>query len=238
MKSRTALITLLCALFFQSCMLVNPVKRQPLYRTDFNLDIPHQNKEVLVLFKSKIPGKPLFETVWDNMQGAFWSPVESNQIGYTQDYEFTPLILPTDATVATTVRGTQIVIPVGRVFSDTMVSAIEKSYAKSKICFHDGCRAQFSNDTDIIIAISIDGFSVKERPMNHINFQLKLVVEIFEKASGRMKKEIIRTELNKFKLGSIASTSYGFIEKMNEAINSFAKLSVKKVIQKSISNDL
>ncbi|MCG8637535.1 MAG: hypothetical protein MI863_27155 [Desulfobacterales bacterium] len=217
---------------------MNPVKRQPLFENDLSIDVPNQNKKVLVFFKPKISGKPVFETVWDNMQGPFWNPVESNQIGYTQDYEFTPIVLPAGASIITTVRGTQIVIPFGRVFSKTMASAAKKSYAQSKICFYDECKEQFYNDADSVIVISINHFSVKERPMNHINFQLRLGIEIFEKTSGKTKKETIQTELKEFKLGTMASTSYGFIEKMNEAINSFSELSAKKVIEKDISDDL
>lgn len=41
---------------------------------------------VVILFEPIFPGKPLPETVVDNAVGAFWSPEEATQIGFTQHY--------------------------------------------------------------------------------------------------------------------------------------------------------
>lgn len=223
------------AFFLQSCMMVNPVKRQPLTINEYIKNVPRQNKTILVQFTpvAVVYGKPLDETIWDNMRGPIWDVNESRQIGFTQDYEFTPVVMPAGATVATTVRSTRIVIPFGNAFVTKFKSAVTKSFSRSSVCLKDTCVKGRENEFDYVVTVNIDEFKVFESPMNHINFLLKVTSKIQTRDKNPISKQSAYT-LKAFKLGSIASTSYGFIAKMNEAVNQFTEEAVGDLISNAI----
>lgn len=239
MKRNLAAVVVIAslALLLQSCMMVNPVKRQPLSISEYGRSLPLQDKTILVQFTPVVHGKPLDQTIWDNIQGPIWDIDESHQIGYTQDYQFTPVIMPGVATVATTVRGTRIVIPFGNTFVTIFKSALNKSFRKALICLKEVCSEHNQAKFDVVVNMNVDQFRVFESPMNHINFQLKVTSQIQRGDNKTMPKQSSYT-LNAFKLGSIASTSYGFIGKMNEAINQFTEDAVSDLIKNIILKEL
>lgn len=219
------------SILIQSCMILNPVKRQPLAVSKYENGIALQDKTIKVHFIPVIEGKPVNETVWDNMQGPIWDVNESHQIGFTQDYQFTPVILPGVATVATTNRGTRIVIPFGNTLVTMFNSALNQAYKKSSVCLEEKCTNGNDADFDKTLSIKVKEFRVFESPLNHINFLLKVNSQIQTRGGNPVSKESTYS-LNAFKLGSIASTSYGFIEKMNDALNQFTE----KIVSDLLSN--
>lgn len=216
-------------LFLQSCMMVNPVKRQPLSVNEYGKNHPWQDRTVLIQFTPVVPGKPLDETIWDNIQGPIWDVCESLQIGFTQDYQFTPIVIPGGATVATTVKGTRIVIPFGNAFVTMFKSAVNKTFSNPSLCLKEVCAKGRETEFDAVVIINVNEFKVFESPMNHINFLLKVTSQIRTGNNNPISKQSTY-KLNAFKLGSIANTSYGFIAKMNEAVNQFTEEAVSDLI--------
>ena len=233
-KVTITLVSILCILILQSCMMLSPVKRRPLSIDTFNRQIPTQSKKVLVYLESVIPGKSIDETVWDNVQGAQWNPNESRQIGYTQDYGF----VQAGYTGTAVVSGTRIVIPFGRIFSTMIGAALHKTFDSSQICLTSDCVDKHINQVDYVINIRIKQFTVKEHPMNHINFHLQITSEIQNKVSGETSKVNSVFSLDQYKIGSIASTSYGFIESMNKGTNEFTMDTVQQLIENKLIKNL
>lgn len=76
---RTVLLLLVTALAvsLQACgTTMNPVKRKPLRIDPMETSVVPGAQPILVRFEEKLAGKPLSETVWDNVSGAFWDVEE------------------------------------------------------------------------------------------------------------------------------------------------------------------
>ena len=126
----------------------------------------------LIHFQQVIPNKKLSETVWDNVTGPFWDLEESKQIGFTQNYAKLAAVSAVGGTAMVgaavgtgtinEIVETRIVIPFGRIFSETMVCGIEKSFSENIVCFDKTCEKAHlqSSPSAKIIEISVKEFFV------------------------------------------------------------------------------
>lgn len=217
---------------FSGCgITLHPVKRAPVHISDFEASLPHSTEKVLVRFESTLPGIPLAETVWDNVTGAFADLEESKQIGFTQNYS---MLVPATAmggaiggaVVGTQPEYTRIVIPFGRIFETMFLSGLQKVFPNSSACLDELCeqRELRSAAYGYVVRLKVSEFQVWESPLNHLN--LKGVVEYTVRRANMPNQPShdrnIRHQVANQPLGSMLTTSSGFITEMNKISNRFA----------------
>ena len=235
---------------------LNPVKRKPLQIDPLVASLTPMDQAVLVRFESTLPGKLLTETVWDNVSGAFWDIDESNQIGFTQNYrKFIPAVavggvlggaiggaVVGGATGPTLVE-TRIVIPFGRIFEGVFQSGVSKAFPNSFTCSDDQCESQTLKigTPKYLVRIKIAEFQVWEKPMNHINLKAIAISKVYRPDNLAEPVYVYegRQEVTNQSIGSVMSTSSGFIAEMNRISNRFAGgLAAEMIgkIQKGLEN--
>lgn len=240
------------AVSLQACgTTMNPVKRKPLQIDPMEVSVAPGGQPILLRFEEKLAGKPLSETVWDNVSGAFWDVEESNQIGFTQDYSrFIPVVAvgavggAIGGAVAGAVAGaagpelveTRIVIPFGRIFVGTFQSGVSKAFPNSITCLDKQCEsaALATGIYKCMVRIEIAQFGVWERPTNHINFQAAIISKVYstdDPAKSLCTLET-RQESREQSVGSVMTTSSGFIAAMNRLSNEFAGALSRDVMSK------
>jgi hypothetical protein len=197
------------------------------------LKIPSQ---IVVQFEQTIQGKPLTETVWDNVKGPFWDVKESNQIGFTQNYQpqffaVPPPLLPAVAQSGVHLIDTRIVVPFGNIFSGVFVSAIEKNGKEMTACFDQLCLA--ASPVPDVLKVKIERFLVWEDPLNHLNFYAK-GFSSYSRNHIAVKEYAFERSLLTQKLGSVLSTHNTFIIKMNSLSNQFAEEITTDVLKNTL----
>lgn len=244
---------LLTLLLFGCGVTANPEKRKPIEILSLKSNSSEDARKIVVRFEESLPGKPLPETVWDNVTGPFWDVKESRQIGYTQNYA--KLISSVAAgTVVGGVAGgmvvgaaagpklveTRIVIPFGRIFSETVQSAVKASFPNSVFCFDDTCEYNSIQELqpEFILKMKVNTFQVWEEPTNHINLNVSIVAKVHMPA--RPNQPELSFEKNKKvaaqSVGSVMTTSSGFISEMNRICNEFAKGLSVEIIDAGLIN--
>lgn len=233
------LVTLLCVLALAASITgcgvtLSPVKRKPLQIDPPEMSLAPTTQAVLVRFENTLLGKPLPETVWDNVSGAFWDVEESNQIGFTQNYsKYIPVVAvggviggAVGAASDPSLIETRIVIPFGRIFEGTFRSGLSKAFPNSSICFDDQCEEQTlaSGIPQYLVRVKVSEFQVWEQPLNHINLKAVAVSKVYrhQNLAEPLSVHEGRQELTKQSMGSVFSTSSGFISEMNKISNRFA----------------
>lgn len=210
---------------------MSPVKRAPLKVAPYQSSLAPNENRLLVSFEGPFPNQRLAETVWDNVRGAFVDSVESNQIGFTQNYgkmiQGTAIAGSVGGLVAATQPDyTQIVIPFGRIFEEEFRSGLSKAFPHSTSCKFKGCRDEYPQSymPQYSVTLKVTEFQVWESPLNHLN----LIASVDCKAiriDGDKKQEVTyhaQKRLERQSLGSIMTTSQGFIQEMNNLSNRFA----------------
>lgn len=195
-------------------------------------------QKIQVQFDSSVAGKPLEETVWDNVSGAFWDVKESKQIGFTQDYEkFIPVVIAGGAMggavggfIAGTSGGpelmdTRIVIPFGRVFEGVFQSGLKQTFPNSMTIPDPVAPVDFgTGHATPLVKLKVTEFYVWEHPLNHLN--LKATVQLRVYGSEMLAEPIYVYEacglVTNQPMGTVMSTSSGFIKEMNKISNRFA----------------
>jgi hypothetical protein len=192
---------------------------------------------VTVLFSEVIPGKPLKETVWDNVNGPFWDQKESQQIGFTQNYQVNnflipPAMLPLMAAAPDITIDTQIIIPFGNIFSSVFESGVKRTFKGYKTCFTE--RSPILQNSENLLQIEVDSFYVWEYPLNHINFYVKGDT-LFTKNDQIVKIYSFEKKFLQKKVGGIFNTHKSFIKEMNRLANVYAKEITVEILQNSIN---
>ena len=189
-----------------------------------------------VQFESTLPGIPLTETVWDNASGAFADAIESKQIGFTQDYS---KLIPATAlggmsagvAVGTQPDYTRIVIPFGRIFASVFQTGLQQVFPNSMVCTNDPSVLP-SAATNKIVSLKVAELEVWEEPLNHLN--LKAAVECKVYRMGINQPEFVfevRQQATNQSIGSVLSTSSGFIKEMDKVSNKFAGALSEEVLK-------
>jgi len=208
-------------------------RRKPLLSSTHNIQIAGIPDKILVEFEEVIDGKPLNETVWDNVSGHFWDVTESNQIGFTQNYQTSVYPTGVEGTVipVTKVTQTRIVIPFGRIFSNTFESVISANTAEPYFSYNQNQSKDTQNSLLIsdVLKVSIDSFKVWEAPLNHIN--LTVMGECsYTTGNATIKTIKFSKKLLNQKLGGIFSTHNKFIKEMNRIANNFSEQVVWEIL--------
>jgi hypothetical protein len=241
----------LCAVLlvaFSGCgATVDPVKRKPVEIFPFAAQLPPNPEAVLFRFEDTIPGKPLPETVWDNVSGPFWDIQESKQIGFTQNYAKLVPVAAAAGVVGGAIGGaligvtagpslvdTRIVIPFGRILDEVLRSGLTSTFPKATICTDDLCESQAlqTNSPKYAVRIQVTSFKVWEAPLNHINLSATVVSKVRPAAQPGEPESIyeVRKELTSQSIGSVMSTSTGFISEMNKISNKFTDSVAAEII--------
>lgn len=245
------LVALVSILISGCGVTMSPVKRQRLEVFPLETALVPNSQKIFVRFESTLPGKPLSETVWDNVSGAFADIEESQQIGFTQDYtKLAPIVLGGAAggaigaiggaviTVSSETKPdyTRIVIPFGRIFQGVLQPGLQKVFPNSFVCFDDSCEQEkmLPSAPKYVVRLKAAEFQVWEKPLNHLN--MKAVIECKVYRADRLDQpEYIyeaRREATNQSIGSVMTTSSGFIRAMDKISNEFAAGLSEDILEK------
>jgi len=220
---------------------LSPVKRKPLQIVPLDTSLAPKNQSFITRFESTLPGTPLTETVWDNFEGAFADAKESKQIGFTQNYS---VLIPATvvggavggAVVGTQPSYTRIVIPFGRIYQGVTESGLQKAFPNSRVCHDDAGEASLlqSTPTDKVIRLKITRFQVWEKPLNHLNMSAEVECKAFRNRSSDQLwfSDVSHCVMTNQPIGSVMTTSGGFIKEMNKVVNQFAARLAEDTLRK------
>ncbi|MFA6543465.1 MAG: hypothetical protein WCS99_03515 [Limisphaerales bacterium] len=187
------------------------------------------------------------ETVWDNVTGAFVDAKESKQIGFTQNYsKMIPAAVGAGAlggviggaivgvTAGPQLVETRIVIPFGKIFENTFQSGLKRAFPNSLVCTDGSVEA--NNGPSVTLRrtarVRVTEFQVWEKPLNHLNLKAAVVTELYQSDKIDHPDHVFETHhlaTNK-SIGSIMSTSGGFLKEMNKVSNEFAGELSEKIL--------
>jgi hypothetical protein len=249
-RQTIARLSLIAAFVFSSgCgTTLSPVKRAPVQISGFETSLPLNPEKVLIRFESTLPGTPLAETVWDNVTGAVADLEESKQIGFTQNYSMLVPAAAVGGIIGGAVVGTQpgytrIVIPFGRIFENMLLSGLQKIFPNLSTCFDDLCEREKlrSLAPRYVVRLKVSEFQVWEAPLNHLNMKGVVECKAYRASMTNQPSHSYdaRHQVTNQPLGSIMTTSSGFIKEMNTISNEFAgKLSEQLLsnLQKELSD--
>ena len=202
--------------------------------------LPPSSQKILFRFENTLPGTPLRETVWDNVAGAFASAEESQQIGFTQDYgKLIPASVAGGST-AGAAAGTQpdytrIVIPFGRIFQGVFESGLQRVYPNSLVCLDNAGETDKlrSAAPGHVARLKVSEFRVWEKPLNHLNMSAVVECRVYTAGLTNQPAYVYeaRHQITNQSLGSIMTTSSGFILAMNKMSNRFAGALSEKILE-------
>jgi hypothetical protein len=240
-SAATLSLAMAISMFLSGCgVTLSPVKRAPLEISTLNTTLTPRPEKVLVRFENTLPDGPLAETVWDNRPGPFIDAKESQQIGFTQNYkEMLPVAAAAGsaagAAVATRPEYTRIVIPFGRLFEGVFQSGLQKAFPNSSVCLDDSCelKASQSGIPEPVVKIRVKDFQVWERPLNHINLKATVECRVYRGSTDKPAEVFeVQHETKEQSLGSVMTTSSGFIRSMNKISNDFAAALSEQILEK------
>ncbi len=217
---------------------LSPVKRAPLEISTFNTSVSPRPEKVVVRFENTLPNGPLAETVWDNgTSGPFIDAAESQQIGFTQNYEE---MMPAaavggaamGAAVATRPEYTRIVIPFGRLFEGVFQSGLQKAFPNSSVRPDESSESKTSDTPMAVLKLRVKEFRVWEGPLNHINLAATVECRVYRGNTANPEIFQVQHEINGQSIGSVMSTSRGFIHAMNKISNDFAATLSEQILEK------
>ena len=229
------------SVFMSGCgTTLSPVKRKPVQVSALETTLPSSSQKLLFRFESTLPGTPLTETVWDNVTGPFPSAEESKQIGFTQDYgKLIPAAAAGGAAagayVGTQPDYTRIVIPFGRIFQGVFQSGVQKVYPNSLICLD---RAPEGDKLETpprghAVRLRVAEFRVWEKPLNHLNMSATVECTVYEPSLTNQPAYTFqaRHQITNQSIGSVLTTSSGFIQGMTKISNSFAGVLSEDILE-------
>lgn len=227
-------------------MTLSPVKRAPLELQEFKSNIPQNPARIVVVFEDVLPGIPLAETVWDNVHGPFGDQTESKQIGFTQDYsDYLPAAAGAGvlggavggavlgATAGPELVKTRIVIPFGRLFAETFRTGLRQSFFNAATCYERQCGPYLqASGVKYVVRVRVANFQVWEGKLNHMNLRATVRASVY--VPGNMTRPVhvytAQREIPPQPVGTMLSTSGGFIEGMTQISNNFAQAVTLEVL--------
>jgi hypothetical protein len=226
---------------------VKPSKKSPLQIAPLDISLAPDGQKILVEFERTVPVGPLDETVWDNTVGPFVDGSESEQIGYTQDYS---VLMPAEAiggipgtvvavAVGTSPTYTRIVIPFGRIFESVFVADLRKVFTNSVVA-DDLDETNHLNPTTVtrVVKLRVMEFNVWEHPLNHLNLSATVNCSVYlpqDAENPGYEFETHNVAISR-PIGSVLSTSSGFIRNMNKISNQFASELSQMVLENLKTN--
>jgi hypothetical protein len=223
------------SIFVSGCgVTLSPVKRAPLEISPLNTSVVPRPEKLLIRFENTLPNGSLAETVWDNgSAGPFIDATESQQIGFTQNYkEMLPAATLGGAAggvaVATRSEYTRIVIPFGRLFEGVFQSGLQRAFPNSSVCPDETCASTGAP----VVKLTVKEFRVWERPLNHINLAATVECRVYSGNAGSPQLFVVQHEIDGQSLGSVMTTSSGFIRAINKISNDFAATLSEQILEK------
>jgi hypothetical protein len=230
-------LSIAISIFTPGCgVTLSPVKRAPLEVSTFRTSVAPRPDKVLVRFENTLPNGPLAETIWDNGNvGPFIDAKESQQIGFTQNYkEMLPAAsvggAAAGAAVATSPGYTRIVIPFGRLFEGVFQSGLQTAFPNASVCPDETCA--LTGAPVPLVKLRVKEFQVWERPLNHINLAATVECRIYRGNAGSPQLFVVQHEIDAQSIGSVMTTSSGFIRAMNKISNDFAATLSEQILEK------
>lgn len=232
--AKLALIAAICVLSSGCGVTLSPVKRKPLSVSPVETSLSSSSQKILVRFDSPLPERPLAETVWDNAVGAFWDVKESRQIGFTQDYSKMIVAEAVGGALGGAVVGavagpqlvkTRMVIPFGRIFEGVFEPGLQKVFPHSAMCYDDATEQSelLASGAKYVVKVRVKGFQVWENPLNHINLRAGVEAGVYRAENLTQPEFTLQANhlVTNQSIGSVMSTSSGFIKEMNRISNQF-----------------
>jgi len=188
-----------------------------------------------VLFEPVFEGKPVSETVVDNALGAYWSPAEAGQIGFTQKYGETladrgPQLAMLAAMPASTRAGfaasgqsggfnisSRIMVPAGLFITRNTASLLGSATRKSVVCEDSACidKARDALTYDRLAIVRIQKLRVAEERANHLTLEVVARVEVSD-AEGPRTARIVRANISDRSIASEGLFHSDFLKAMNK----------------------
>lgn len=245
------LLAIAASIFLSGCgVTLSPVKRAQVRISPVKFPLKANSQRIFVQFEGTLPNVPLADTVWDNIGGAFADPRGSEYIGYVQDYSKTAAAFNGDADadesefwrLAPAVFGdmggaaaaiaagtrpdyTRIVIPFGRIFEGVFQSGVKNAFPNAIERLDGDEFSQLAAPAHgFIVSLRVIDFKIWEHPLNHINLEAAVeckLIGIGKKGASESDFEAEYQATNQA-IGSVFSTSSGFIRNMNKVSNKFA----------------
>lgn len=252
MKTTRIFIASLCSLLIVFLLISCAQSgRKPLDIPPFTRTLAATPQEAIVIrFEQSVPGKPLNETVWDNVSGPFWDAAESKQLGFTPRYKpqfffIPPAQVPIMAKAGINLNDTQIIIPFGNILSSTIESAARKNFSQATLCFDEGCS---STSASAVLSIKVEQFFVWETPLNHLNMYVK-GKSVCSRSGSAVKEHKFEDHIMYQKIGGLVSpysraideklgglltTPTMFMDEMNRISNLFAEAVTAEILSNGL----
>lgn len=213
-------------LLLSGCMIFNPNKRTELTEMSYPSDVNLPNPLIIDLSKSTAQ-IPVNEAVWTNFGGPYHMPEESRTIGFSQNYQFVPF--PGGGTVVN--KGSVLVVPFGRIFAETLQSAIIKS-STGTVCTTSACMKETiqTHPEYSIMTVVINEFHTWETPFNRINFESKIDINCIPPSDGQAVVRSVTAVEKDRSIGHMLQTSYGATENMRNIAKQFGTKVVDLVL--------
>lgn len=199
---------------------------------------------VVIFFEPVIVGKRFDEVVCDNVFGAFWSPSESTQIGFTQNNaEIAAKVLPLlafEASLGRNIGGgrvasgqssidldkikidSRIMVPFGSYISRSVEQLMMKTSGEPSICFDAACvdQQRRQSSSTKIATVRFTKFRVAEDNPNKLTLIAEGVVSIDNQ--GLPQNTPIKYEIIDRSISSEGYTHASFLRVMDKAANELA----------------
>lgn len=221
-------LLILLTVLGSGCKVAN---RRALKVTPLKTTLTASAQKLAVQFDDTLPGTNLNITVWDNAVGPFGDAKEAKQIGYTQNYNKVVAVGVVGGVAAAEAAGpylveTRIVIPFGPIFMGTFQSGLQQTFPGAVILTNNANNAELiaSSQAKYRVNVRVAEFRVWEGPLNHINLTAKVTcrVQPVDGSPESASSFEVQRQATRQKIGTMMSTSGGFIRKMNEIANTFA----------------
>ena len=208
-----------------ACSALGPDGQRPLEVVPFHGELPPSEKSIVVDLRSAVPGRPLEETIWDNVSGPLWDETASRTIGYSRRQR---------------VIESRITIPFGRILTEKFRSALEGHFARWAVCTDDACvhteTARLAPDD--VLTVSVRRFKVWEEPRNHLNYTADVLYAVRTKGeNSEVRGRHLHRDLTAHKVGGFFNTRRTFLKHMNQSANNFAEDIVGDVLRKGLEEE-
>lgn len=255
------------SIFVSGCgVTLSPVKRAPVQISPIKLSPDSNPQAIVVEFESTLPNEPLADTLWDNIGGTFADTTGSEYIEYVQDYRklraafegvdddenaywrLAPSAFGDVGGAAAAIAAgtrpdyTRIVIPFGRIFEGVFRSGVLDVYPNAIIGTDaDEINQAKTSAREYAVSLRVTDFEVWEHPLNHINMKASVEYRLTVTGQAGAPASVYEAQyqVTNQAIGSLITTSRGFVHNLNKVSNEFAaglSIEILQALQKEIKN--
>jgi hypothetical protein len=193
---------------------------------------------IAVFVEPVFPGKPVVDTVVDNVVGAIWSPGEATQIGFTQKYGETLAIqapqvamlagLPSSVRAGFVASGqgggfnisSRIMIPIGLYIEQNTEKLLQRVSSESIVCRESACmeQARSSGAYARFAVVRLQKMLVAESSANRLTLELEAQVDATD-SRGRTSTRHVQASVRDRSITSEGLFHSDFLKVMNKTAN-------------------